>query len=1001
MRRLQFVPKHNEVAYLEKSDAGDGPKFHQIVEFLNTTHIRYALTCSPKLYKSQIRRFWKTANVKTNDDGEKEIHATVDGKELVVCESSIRRHLKLADLNGVHDLPNKEILENIKEMGYDTSNGKLTFIKGCFPPQWRFFIHTLLHCLSPKKTSWDQFGSNIAVALICLSTNRTYNFSRLIFDHMVRNLQSKTKFLMYPRFVQVMLNKRGNVFKPSRKTFSTPRLKKKVFQNMSRSNKLFKGDFKPLFPHMLEKIGHGEGLANEADHLNSPTVVPNSVNNSPVINTNEIRTNNVSVVPQTISPPPNSVPEVDMNHPNMNADKDIGIRLVGGEESSDSTNPTETATHKAAVPEVDMNLRNMDAGKGIGISLMDGEESSEFTNLAETATHKEAVPEVEMNLHNMDAGDGIGISLVAVEESSDFTKRAERETQNEADRIGLDTGGENQMEKGLVGGSAAVPLTTRVEIECMSKDAPPPIGNTSASVVDSHKVSELMELCTTLSTTVSVLQDDLNDTKKLYKRVYIKLVEKVKRQRLKLNQLKSERKSKIPDSPESSGFGEVDMRDFDETNCQTEIPNKGMHIEQQKEEFCGGLAVCAGKETDNRCLENDTVDIDREEIRTRENNRTNKHICNDAEHARKLDICETAKPVEGKKMAKSDYAGVFESDGQKAQRMAKACEKIDTDPILRDKYMELQSNENLTIEEKCRILADFAKRRDDVNAINDLLKPIRQCQKNYNRAASNPTGPTMGCMKNFIVKHGRVSRDSLKGKTYQEITSMYYAERKKSVAFENIVGEDAGRAVKRAKIGNERFEMQGQARSNHKINNTIALVPECLNVNPIRSKHPIVGWEIVREKNGKLWKIKRAGGKIGLFKEFEDLVRSCDRQDLDALWLLVRSKVEKGNSYDVKEQELIAEMTRLYQPDPTDIQWSIPCHPFMKISWKLYSSCNVHHLKTDTGSDVFMLTDKEYPLSRALLSYMASSNIENQTLTDEVKALKERIADQFSRAIVY
>ncbi|GJU79376.1 hypothetical protein Tco_1276446 [Tanacetum coccineum] len=52
--------------------------------------------------------------------------------------------------------------------------------------------------LCPKKTAWEQFSSNIATALICLATNRKYNFSRLIFEHMVTNIGSPHKFLMYP-----------------------------------------------------------------------------------------------------------------------------------------------------------------------------------------------------------------------------------------------------------------------------------------------------------------------------------------------------------------------------------------------------------------------------------------------------------------------------------------------------------------------------------------------------------------------------------------------------------------------------------------------------------------------------------------------------------------------------------------------------------------------------------------------------------------------------------
>nr|GEX71088.1 hypothetical protein [Tanacetum cinerariifolium] len=39
------------------------------------------------------------------------------------------------------------------------TEGKLTFFKNKFSPQWRFLVHTLLHCLSTKPGSWDQFGN--------------------------------------------------------------------------------------------------------------------------------------------------------------------------------------------------------------------------------------------------------------------------------------------------------------------------------------------------------------------------------------------------------------------------------------------------------------------------------------------------------------------------------------------------------------------------------------------------------------------------------------------------------------------------------------------------------------------------------------------------------------------------------------------------------------------------------------------------------------------------
>ncbi|GKB85753.1 hypothetical protein Tco_0958025 [Tanacetum coccineum] len=185
------------VAYLEKSTGSAG--FHQIIDFITRSHIYYALTKKPEVCVSYIKQFWRTAELLTDDNGTVKIHATIDGHSLSITEGSLRRHLKLDDQDGISSLPTTEVFAQLALMGYATDSDKLTFQKGAFSPQWRFLIHTILHCLSPKKTAWEQFSSNIAAAVICLATDRKFNFSRMIFDHMVSNISSPHKFLMYPR----------------------------------------------------------------------------------------------------------------------------------------------------------------------------------------------------------------------------------------------------------------------------------------------------------------------------------------------------------------------------------------------------------------------------------------------------------------------------------------------------------------------------------------------------------------------------------------------------------------------------------------------------------------------------------------------------------------------------------------------------------------------------------------------------------------------------------
>ncbi|GKC38456.1 hypothetical protein Tco_1050840 [Tanacetum coccineum] len=118
MATLEFCDTHNMVAYLKKIEGSE--KFNQIVDFLNASHIRYALTENPTIYVSLIQQFCQTATASILDNGEMEITAMIDGKVKIVTEASIKRHLKLADSNGISNLPTTEIFEQPALMGQET-----------------------------------------------------------------------------------------------------------------------------------------------------------------------------------------------------------------------------------------------------------------------------------------------------------------------------------------------------------------------------------------------------------------------------------------------------------------------------------------------------------------------------------------------------------------------------------------------------------------------------------------------------------------------------------------------------------------------------------------------------------------------------------------------------------------------------------------------------------------------------------------------------------------
>ncbi|GKB30213.1 hypothetical protein Tco_0869614, partial [Tanacetum coccineum] len=70
-------------------------------------------------------------------------------------------------------------------------------------------------------------------------------------DGMLKNLDSRSKFLMYPRFIKIFLNKRKRYLLPHKITYVAPTLTQKLFSNIRRVSKGYTGVNIPLFPTML------------------------------------------------------------------------------------------------------------------------------------------------------------------------------------------------------------------------------------------------------------------------------------------------------------------------------------------------------------------------------------------------------------------------------------------------------------------------------------------------------------------------------------------------------------------------------------------------------------------------------------------------------------------------------------------------------------------------------------------------------------------------------
>ncbi|GJZ59428.1 hypothetical protein Tco_0615244 [Tanacetum coccineum] len=179
INRTQSMATLNE-SFPQGTDLGSGPRCQDTI--LGVQKLKFDLRLH--LNKSYDPPLSKVNTLRSREDNMKlkelmefctklsvralDIQALVDKKKVIITKKSVRSDLMLEDAEGIECLPN------------DVNFGQLTLI-------------------GAKTTAWNKFSSTMASAIICLATNKKFNFSKKIFDHMMKKLEGRVKFLMYPR----------------------------------------------------------------------------------------------------------------------------------------------------------------------------------------------------------------------------------------------------------------------------------------------------------------------------------------------------------------------------------------------------------------------------------------------------------------------------------------------------------------------------------------------------------------------------------------------------------------------------------------------------------------------------------------------------------------------------------------------------------------------------------------------------------------------------------
>jgi hypothetical protein len=89
--------------------------------------------------------------------------------------------------------------------GYPVTSGEV--LKRNFDPAFKYFCHVLILCLSSKRGGTDALNEQLVTIMASLLMNMKLNITRIIWNSLIKAARDAAlDFILYPRFVQLLLN---------------------------------------------------------------------------------------------------------------------------------------------------------------------------------------------------------------------------------------------------------------------------------------------------------------------------------------------------------------------------------------------------------------------------------------------------------------------------------------------------------------------------------------------------------------------------------------------------------------------------------------------------------------------------------------------------------------------------------------------------------------------------------------------------------------------------
>ncbi|GJT06558.1 hypothetical protein Tco_0841020 [Tanacetum coccineum] len=325
---------------------------------------------------------------------------------------------------------------------------------------------------------------------------------------------------------------------------------------------------------------------------------------------------------------------------------------------------------------------------------------------------------------------------------------------------------------------------------------------------------------------------------------------------------------------------------------------------------------------------------------------------------------------------------------------------MEADRLLAER-LQSKEREELTDEEKAKLFMELMeKRRKHFAAL--------RAQEKRNRPPTKAQKRTQ--MSTYLKHMGGYTYKQLKGKSFDEIQKLFDKEMKRVNTFVAMGSEvqeskekkeegreETAKGSRKKMLGRKRAGKEQQKESSKKqkveeeqeseevdedneveLKKLLVIKKDediAIDAIPLATKLPvIIDYKLHKEGMLVHYQLIRADGSSKRYSSMIRMLQGIDREDLEALWRIVKAKYGDTRPENDFERVLYGDLKVMFEPDIKSDVWRM-LQGYRVTIWKLIDSSGVHFVRFD-NLHIFMLVERRYPLTPITITNMLNKKLQ-------------------------